>query len=117
MLNNNQRYKDRVEQKRWELNFEFGDQLAHLRKGIFPWGKYNKLKLKQIGPCKILRKFSTNAYEIEMWEDIGISTIFNVENLYPYRIYRKEEEEYEDKVWWMQQIPIVENIQITNILD
>jgi hypothetical protein len=52
-----------------------------------------------------------------MREDIGISTIFNVENLYPYRIYRKEEEEYEDKVWWMQQIPIVENIQITNILD
>jgi hypothetical protein len=49
------------------------------------------LKLKQIGPCKILRKFSANAYEIEMQEDIGISTIFNVKNLYPYRIYGKEE--------------------------
>jgi hypothetical protein len=44
-----------------------GDQfLAHLGKERLPTGTYNKLKLKNIGPCKILKKFGANAYEIEI---------------------------------------------------
>lgn len=54
--------------------------LAHLRKERFPRGEYNKLKLKKIEPCKILRKFSANVYELELPVDIGISLIFNVED-------------------------------------
>jgi hypothetical protein len=57
-----------------------------MRKEIFLKGKYNKIKMKKIGPCKILIKFSTNAYEIELLEDVGISPIFNVVDLYPYRM-------------------------------
>jgi hypothetical protein len=34
--------------------------------------------MKNIGPCKILKIFTANAYEIEFPEDIGISPIFNV---------------------------------------
>ena len=41
--------------------------------------------MKKIGPCKIKRKFSANAYEIELPEGIGISPIFNVADLYPFR--------------------------------
>jgi hypothetical protein len=59
--------------------------LAHLRRERFPRKEYNKLKLKNIGPCKILIKFSANAYEIKLLEDIGISPIFNVADLYIYR--------------------------------
>ena len=44
----------------------------------------NKLQWKKIGPCKILRKFSSNAYEVELPKDVGISPIFNVSDLYPY---------------------------------
>jgi hypothetical protein len=69
-----------------ELQFEVGYQvLAHLRKKRFPRGTYKKLKLKNIGPCNILRKFDENAYDIEFLEDVGISPIFNISDLYPYR--------------------------------
>jgi len=40
--------------------------LSHLRKERFPRKEYNKLKMKKIGPCKILRKFSANTYELEL---------------------------------------------------
>jgi hypothetical protein len=63
-----------------KLEFEFGYQvLAHLRKNKFPRGTYNKLKLKKIGSCKILRKFGENDYEIElkkMWLYCPYSTLW-----------------------------------------
>jgi hypothetical protein len=79
-------YKHRVDQHRRKLEFEFGDQvLAYLRKERFPRGTYNKLKLIKIGPCKILRIFGENDYEIELPYNVGISPIFNITNLYLYR--------------------------------
>jgi len=41
--------------------------------------------MKNIGPCRILKKFATIAYEIELPDNIGISPIFNDANLYPYQ--------------------------------
>jgi len=83
--NNSKEYKRRVDQHRRELQFEVGYQvLAHLKKEMFPRGTYNKLKMKKIGPCNILRKFDANAYELELSEDVGISPIFNISDLYPY---------------------------------
>jgi hypothetical protein len=77
-------YKHRVDKHRRKIQFEVGDQvLAHLRKERFPRGTYNKLNLKNIGPFKILIKFGENAYEIELLEDVGISPIFNIVDLYP----------------------------------
>ena len=71
--------------KKREVNFEVGDLvLAHPRKERFPKMAYNKLKFKKIGPCKVLRKNSANAYEIELSPHIGISPIFNVVDFYRY---------------------------------
>jgi hypothetical protein len=86
LQNSSQEYKRRVDQHRRELQFEFGDLiLSHLRKERFPRGTYNKLKMKKIGPCTIVKKFGANAYEIELPDGIGISPIFNISYLYPYR--------------------------------
>ena len=82
---NNHKYKPRVDLRSREVNYEVGNLvLAYLRKERFPKGEYNKLKFKKIGPCKILRKFSANAYELQLPDGIGISPIFNISNLYPY---------------------------------
>jgi len=86
LMKSNQEYRCRSNQRKRQLQFEVGDMvLAHLRKERFPRGTYNKLKMKKIGPCRILRKFGENAYELELLEGIGISPIFNISDLYPYR--------------------------------
>jgi hypothetical protein len=77
--NSSQEYKHRADQHRRQLQFEVGDLfLAHLRKERFLRGTYNKMKMKKIGPCRVLKKFGENAYEIELPDGIGISLIFNI---------------------------------------
>jgi hypothetical protein len=69
-------YKRRVDQHMRNLEFEVGDQvLAHIREAIFLRGTYNKLKLKNIGPCNILRRFGENAYELELPNDVRPVTL------------------------------------------
>jgi hypothetical protein len=103
----NQEYKPRADQHRRELQFEVGDQvMAHLRKERFPRGTHKKLNMNKIGSCKILRKFDANAYDIELPDDVGISPIFNVSYLYPYRKYDTEGSKDQENIQWEKQMPI-----------
>jgi hypothetical protein len=86
LKNSSKEYKRRVNQHMRELQFKVGDLiLAQLRKERFPRGTYNKLKMKKIRPCKVLKKFGANAYENELPDGIEISLIFNILDLYPYK--------------------------------
>jgi hypothetical protein len=118
LQSSSQEYKRRVDQHKRKIQFEFGDLiLTHLRKERFPRGTYNKLKMKKIGPCKVLKKFGANAYDIELPDGIGIYLIFNISNLYPYKSEEVETGNEQPEVQWRKQMPVAENPQMERILD
>ena len=78
------------------------------------------MKFKKIGPCRVLRKFSANAYEIELPPNVGISPIFNVSDLYKYEgvIANDTKESLEtQEIDWVRQLPTTNELQRERILD
>jgi hypothetical protein len=65
--------------------------------------------MKNIGSWKILSKFEANSYEIEFPDDVGISPIFNVSDLYPYREDKVGGEESQREIHWVKHMPIAKN--------
>ena len=77
--------------------------------------------MNKIGPCKILRKFLANAYELEIPTGVGISPIFNVAYLYPYEVDDTrtftEGEDLSEVLKWVRQMPLEQPLEVEGILD
>jgi len=58
-----------VDERRIERFEEVDLVRAHLRKESFPKGAYNKLEMKKISPCKILKRISDNLYGMVQGND------------------------------------------------
>jgi hypothetical protein len=50
-------------------------------------------------------------------DDVGISPIFNISGLYPYRKDDTEGSKDQDKIMWEKQISIAEKPQMEKIVD
>ena len=77
------------------------------------------MKLKNIRPCNILRKFPYNAYELEFLADIGISPIFNVIDVYLYKGDATEvpKDDQEKTKMSKPQFPTVDPLEIGKVMD
>ena len=67
-------------------NFEVGDfVVAQIRPERLPINSLKKLHTHAIGPYQIIRRLGSNAYVLNLLDSLGISPIFNVEDLTLYR--------------------------------
>jgi hypothetical protein len=73
--------------------------------------------MKKIGPCRVLKKFGANAYEIELPDGIGISLILNISDLYPYKAEETGTGTKQLVVQWTKQMLVAEKLQMECILD
>jgi hypothetical protein len=73
--------------------------------------------MKKIGPCRILRKFAANAYEIELPDNVGISLIFNVADLYPYKGDEVGESDDQKEIQWEEKLPTTKKYQMEKIIE
>ncbi|GJT84114.1 hypothetical protein Tco_1058456 [Tanacetum coccineum] len=79
------RQKSYADRRRKPLEFQDGDKVmlkVSLWKGVIHFGKRGKLNPRYIGPFKILAKVGTDAYRLELLEQLSfVHSTFHVSNL------------------------------------
>ena len=74
--------KAKVDERRKDIQFIVGDYfMVHLNKSRLQKGVPTKLQKKRVGPCKVLEKYGINAYKVDLPTYLGISHVFNVQDL------------------------------------
>ena len=79
------KYKADADKHRRFKSFAVVDQvMVNLQKDKFPFGEYNKIKWKKIGPFLILQKINDNAWVVDLRVNYNISKTFNIQDLLEY---------------------------------
>jgi len=74
--------------------FEEGDWVwLHLRKDKFPNQRKSKLSPRGDGLFQVLKRINNNAYQIDLSEEYGVHTTFNVMDLTPFAGSEEQEAE------------------------
>ena len=82
----NESYKTAANTHRRHVDFNIGDYvMIRMSPERFPQGTAKMLQACSIGPFKILKRLGPNACVLELPPDMGISPIFNVEDLVIFR--------------------------------
>ena len=80
----NAKYKARANSHCRQVLFDVGNFVwAVLSRDRFPFGEYNQLKERKIGPCEILQKINDNVYRLRLLSHLRTSDVFNVKHLSP----------------------------------
>lgn len=67
LLDNSQKIKDKVDEKRRDVQFVVGELvMVQLKKARLQKGVPRKIQMRRIGPCKILAKYGNLTYP-ETW--------------------------------------------------
>ena len=88
----NESYKTHADLRRWLVEFEGGDMVnVRIKLEHYPKGTYKKFHSRSVGPYKVLKKISSNAYVLDLPNNMGISNVFNVEDLTLYHGHDDDE--------------------------
>ena len=90
--------------------------MVYLRHERFSTTTYHNLKYKKIDPCQILKKINDNAYQVCLLDDLDISPIFNVSELYAFHVNHPNLDSRDD-VDWHHHLPSKKKEKIAHILD
>jgi len=67
-----------------ELVLNKGDWVLHLRKDRFHTKRKSKLGPRGDGPFQVLERINNNAYRLDLPEEYGVSTTFNISDFIPF---------------------------------
>ena len=82
----NEEYKLAADVHRRSKEFNVGDHvMVRIRPERIPKTFSKKLYARAMGPYSIIRKMGSNAYLLDLPNDMDISPVFNIEDLLPYR--------------------------------